>query len=41
MNVQEKMVVDVAEWISSGPTKSEYLNGKTYGEPQFNYWVAK
>lgn len=41
MNLQEKMFVDVAEWISSGLTKSEYLKSKTYSEPKFNYWVAK
>lgn len=41
MNLQEKMFSDVAEWVSSGMTKADYLVNKSYSEPKFNYWVAK
>jgi len=41
MNLQEEMFVEVAEWFASGLTKSEFLAGKSYSEPKFNYWVSK
>jgi hypothetical protein len=41
MNLQEKMFLEVAEWVASGLAKSEFLAGKSYSEPKFNYWVSK
>jgi hypothetical protein len=41
MNLQEAMFVEVAEWVASGLTKSEFLAGKSHSEPKFNYWVSK
>jgi len=41
MNLQEAMFVEVAEWVASGLTKSEFFAGKSYSQPKFNYWVSK
>jgi hypothetical protein len=41
MSTQEKMFSEVENWMSSGETKSMFLEGKTYSPAKFNYWVAK
>jgi len=41
LNLQEEMFVEVSEWAASGLTKSEFLTGKSFSEPKFNYWVSK
>lgn len=41
MNLQEKMFKEVENWMGSGDSKMKFLDGKTYSEAKFNYWLAK
>ena len=41
MNLQEIMFKEVENWMSSGESKLKFLDGKTYSEAKFNYWLAK
>lgn len=41
MNVQERMFVEVENWMSSGEPKLKFLESKDYSEAKFNYWLAK
>lgn len=41
MNLQEKMFGEVESWVTSGESKTEFLDGKDYREAKFNYWLAK
>ncbi len=41
MSLQEEMFTEVAQWMASGITKSDFLKGKQYTEAKFNYWIAK
>ena len=41
MNLQEKMYLEVENWVASGELKHVYLNGKDYSEAKFNYWLSK
>jgi hypothetical protein len=41
MNLQEKMFLEVENWVNSGTTKLNFLEGKEYSEAKFNYWLAK
>lgn len=41
MSLQEKMFAEVESWISSGESKTPFLEGKDYSEAKFNYWLAK
>jgi hypothetical protein len=41
MNLQEKMFAEVEIWVSSGESKTAFLEGKDYSEAKLNYWLAK
>ena len=41
MNLQEKMFAEVEIWVSSGESKTAFLDGKDYSEAKFNYWLSK
>ena len=41
MNLQDKMFAEVESWISSGESKTAFLEGKGYSDAKFNYWLAK
>jgi hypothetical protein len=41
MNLQEKLFAEVESWVTSGESKSAFLDGKDYSEAKFNYWLAK
>jgi hypothetical protein len=41
MNLQEKMFVEVENWMNSGESKLNFLEAKEYSEAKFNYWLAK
>ncbi len=41
MNLQEKMFLELENWVNSGITKLNFLEGKAYSEAKFNYWLAK
>ena len=35
------MYAEVKDWMASGITKADFLDGKQYTEAKFNYWIAK
>ena len=41
MSLQEKMFVEVESWVTSGESKTAFLESKDYSEAKFNYWLAK
>jgi hypothetical protein len=41
MNLQDKMFAEVESWVSSGASKTAFLEGKGYSDAKFNYWLAK
>ena len=41
MNLQEKMFLEVENWLESGESKSRFLESKAFSEAKFNYWLAK
>jgi hypothetical protein len=41
MSLQEKMFMEVESWITSGESKTAFLEGKDYSEAEFNYWLSK
>jgi hypothetical protein len=41
MGLQEKMFSEIEVWMSSGVSKSSFLEGKGYSEAKFNYWLSK
>jgi hypothetical protein len=41
MSLQEKMYLEVENWMSSEEPKLKFLEGKEYSEAKFNYWLAK
>lgn len=41
MNLQEIMFSEVEAWMSSGESKTIFLDGKEYSPAKFNYWLAK
>jgi len=41
MELQTRMFNEVELWLESGLKKSEFLEGKEYGEGKFNYWLSK
>ena len=40
MNLQKEMFAEVQDWMTSGITKTDFLNGKQYSEAKFNYWIG-
>jgi hypothetical protein len=41
MGLQEKMFSEIEVWMASGVSKSSFLEGKSYSEAKFNYWLSK
>lgn len=41
MSLQEQMFSEVSIWLRSGESKSRFLEGKSYSEAKFNYWLLK
>ena len=41
MGLQEKMFSEIEVWMASGVSKSNFLEGKSYSEAKFNYWLSK
>ena len=41
MSLKEQMFLEVSLWLDSGESKSRFLEGKSYSEAKFNYWLLK
>jgi len=41
MGLQEKMFSEIEVWMASGVSKASFLEGKSYSEAKFNYWLSK
>lgn len=41
MELEKKMFSEIELWMSSGVSKSSFLEGKSYSEAKFNYWLSK